>query len=186
MLDTASFGQTLEVRYEEHGLTLSIERCMVSNAVLRSRSDEIRELLRRVLSRLGSVTISVTDVRVVALPGSAARQIDAARVIRDLIHHAEAIAARPVTPRVVMELLGISSAERLRWTKDGRLKKSGSHRSRHAQGARFPTYAAAQIAHLAQRPEIIAEWRRSDRRACSSPVRPSSTETNESGPPRPY
>ncbi|MGD9600145.1 MAG: hypothetical protein AB7P94_17865 [Steroidobacteraceae bacterium] len=167
MLDAASFGQTLEVRYEEHGLTLSIERCLASNAVLRSRSDEVRKLLKRVLGRLGSVTISGDEVRVVTLPDDASRRVDADRVIRDLIHHVEAIAKRPVTPRAVTDLLGISSAERLRWTKDGRLKKSGSHGLRHSQGARVPTYAADQVAHLAQRPEIISEWRQADRSANS-------------------
>lgn len=66
-------------------------------------------------------------------------------------------------PRVVEEILGISSRERLRWTKDGRLPKSGAGTFRSGpQIMHFPLYRAQKIAALAKNGEIIRAWREAD------------------------
>lgn len=66
-------------------------------------------------------------------------------------------------PSTVEELLNISVTERLRWTKDGRLKTSG--RGSFTSGSRviyFPLYHPEIIMGLAKNPAEIANWREQD------------------------
>ena len=66
-------------------------------------------------------------------------------------------------PRAVEEILGISSRERLRWTKVGRLPKAGAGSFRSGpQSIYFSLYAASKIAELAKNREIIHAWRDAD------------------------
>jgi hypothetical protein len=76
------------------------------------------------------------------------------------------IAWRPLTPRLVAAALRISGQERVRWTKDGRLPKSGQLLTRRHNGAvlAVPTYAVDMIEHLATYPAILEAWRRQDAR----------------------
>ncbi len=66
-------------------------------------------------------------------------------------------------PRAVEEVLGISSRERLRWTKAGRLPKAGTGSFRAGrQSIYFSLYAAWKIAELARNPGVIRAWRDAD------------------------
>jgi hypothetical protein len=72
-------------------------------------------------------------------------------------------ASEPLTHRMVEEILGITSAERGRWTKDGRLPKSGmASFGRGPQSFYLYTHPPKQIRQLANRPDIIARWRKED------------------------
>jgi hypothetical protein len=66
-------------------------------------------------------------------------------------------------PRAVEEILGISSRERLRWTKACRLPKAvaGSFRA-GPLSIYFAMYAASKIAELAKNPDVIRSWRDAD------------------------
>jgi hypothetical protein len=68
-----------------------------------------------------------------------------------------------LTPRMVEEILGITSAERRRWTKDGRLPKSGmaSYR-RGPQSFYLSLHPPKKIGQLANNPDLIAQWRKED------------------------
>lgn len=74
------------------------------------------------------------------------------------------IASAPVPPRTVEGYLGITSGERIRWMKDGRLPSCRSHRSNRTQATFTIRYfSAALVNDLATRPEIIGQWREQDR-----------------------
>lgn len=66
-------------------------------------------------------------------------------------------------PAVVEEALAITSRERRRWTKDGRLPNSGSGSfKRGTQTVHFVLHPQEEIVALASKPEIIAGWREQD------------------------
>jgi hypothetical protein len=74
----------------------------------------------------------------------------------------EAIAARPCTPACIQQILGIRSMELARWTEDSRLRSIGSALARRGSDETCPIYAAAEVAALAARPEVIESWRYQD------------------------
>ena len=64
---------------------------------------------------------------------------------------------------MVEELLGITAAERRRWSKDGRMPVSG--RAFFSQGQKqvgLFVYSPEAIRDLAARSDVIAGWRRQD------------------------
>jgi hypothetical protein len=64
---------------------------------------------------------------------------------------------------MVEEILGIGGAERRRWTKDGRLPKSGMGPFKQGrQSIAFYYHPPQKIAELAANPNVIAEWRKRD------------------------
>jgi hypothetical protein len=58
----------------------------------------------------------------------------------------------------------IANKERLRWTKDCRLPRSGSVTIRAAHPVSVGTYGVDAVAKLVAGPLIIASWRRADAR----------------------
>lgn len=85
-------------------------------------------------------------------------------LMKDLEKLLGALSAKPLPPRVVQEALNISSQERLRWTKDGRL--NASRRVVRARGQPFSLglYPAALIRQLIMDSSIIKKWREQDAR----------------------
>jgi hypothetical protein len=72
---------------------------------------------------------------------------------------------QPLTPRMVEEVLGITKQERSRWSKDGRLRRSGTANFKRGQAIQIYTHSADVIAALADDPSIIASWRSQDERS---------------------
>jgi hypothetical protein len=69
----------------------------------------------------------------------------------------------PLAAKMVEEILAITSAERRRWSKDGRLPNAGH--ALFSQGKKQVSlfvYPPDTIRELADRPEQIADWRRHD------------------------
>lgn len=88
------------------------------------------------------------------------------RLMSDLDRRVDEFQRGRLHPRVVDEVLEISSRERRRWIKDGRLPISGSGLLRRGkQDIHFPLHPPDKIARLAQDRDIIAEWRERDRAA---------------------
>lgn len=72
----------------------------------------------------------------------------------------------PLGPKTLEDVLEISSAERARWTNDGRLAvMDKSVASRGGSSFAVPLFCAQMIAELRCQPEIIASWRDMDRSA---------------------
>ena len=81
--------------------------------------------------------------------------VEAERVLANL-------AMRPLTPRMIIEVLHISSQERPRWTKDGRLKTIGQVLAQRSHSVPVALYDAAIVAELSADPGRIAAWRHQD------------------------
>jgi hypothetical protein len=76
----------------------------------------------------------------------------------------------PLTAKMVEEILAITSAERRRWSKDGRLRTAGQ--ALFSQGNKQVSlfvYAPDAIRELAAQPQQLAEWRRRDREMAAIP-----------------
>jgi len=74
------------------------------------------------------------------------------------------IACKPLSQRQVQTILDITSRERLRWGKDGRLPQSGTVRIRKgACEISLWTYPTAAIEYLANNPAEIGQWRETDK-----------------------
>jgi DNA-binding GntR family transcriptional regulator len=77
-----------------------------------------------------------------------------------------ALAAERLTPKAVEEALGISSKERIRWTKEGRLPRSGTGTfKKGAHVFQHSLHPADKIADLAENPAVIASWRARESKA---------------------
>jgi len=79
------------------------------------------------------------------------------------------IGALPLLPREVDDILGLRPAERLRWTKDGRLQSAGTRTVKLRGRAKAVTFHVFDPAHVedvldADRPAL---WRESDREAAA-------------------
>jgi len=85
---------------------------------------------------------------------------------RELVAQLQAIlievSRKPIGQKVVERVLGITSVERSRWGKDGRLPTSGSVQIRRGSTITLPTYSPIVIEQLASCPALIAEWRARD------------------------
>ncbi len=94
---------------------------------------------------------------------------DAMPFARRLVDKLRQIASKPISQKHVDRLLDISSAERLRWTKDGRLPTSGTASFTNGKAKiLIETYPPDAIEALAAHPEIILRWREID--AADQPI----------------
>jgi hypothetical protein len=124
-----------------------------------------REARRRVKACLRTLGISARATGTGGLTArvSGADLADTRRAIEEVDAVLDAFAKGGLTPRMVEHVLGISSRERIRWTKDGRLPKSGSASFRRGPNViHFPLHPAHKIARLAADPSIVAAWRDAD------------------------
>ncbi len=72
-------------------------------------------------------------------------------------------AEEPLTTKIVEEILCITSKERVRWSKDGRLPNTGRASFKRGQNrVNLFTYSPTVVMDLAKRPETIANWRSID------------------------
>lgn len=127
---------------------------MASRLGLRLRRDEAKGLALRTLGVDGSAwSQEEVSIRIEDSPDLDDR-LDA------LAEGLAKIAERPLTGRLVVETLGITNQERWRWTKDGRLRQSGSASIRRAHALAIPTYAPDRLAEISQ--EDVRAWRARD------------------------
>ena len=83
--------------------------------------------------------------------------------IADIDRMLDAFAEERLTPKMVEEILRITTLERLRWNKDCRLPKSGTGSFRKGrQLFQFYLHPVSGIAKLAAHPETIEAWREAD------------------------
>ena len=76
--------------------------------------------------------------------------------------------SRPVIPREIEDILGISSSERRRWLEDGRLPSAGT-RTVELRGRgtiTFHVFDPQFVADVASR-DLVVEWRESDAEAAA-------------------
>ena len=123
------------------------------------------EVTRRAVEKAGGTEVGEAD-NVVRFRFDAAREKAVKTLVRNLRLRLKTIFDAPLSPQAVDRALGITSRERLRWYKDGRLPTSGqgvvgrdNHQIRH------PLFPVEAIKRIAADPSIIENWREEDRRA---------------------
>ncbi|WP_062017933.1 hypothetical protein [Aureimonas sp. AU4] len=92
-----------------------------------------------------------------------ALQFEAARAIVDKT--LEGIAALPVLPREIEDILTVTGHERLKWTRDGRLRSAGTRTVKlrgRAKAVTFHVFDPRQVEDLLDR-DLVAIWREEDR-----------------------
>lgn len=146
----------LDVMNEADGWRVTAGRAFAAHLGLRLRWSEVRRGALKLGARAPDVQgfddlVMLLDRR----PGSATPMTLASMMTR--------IAARPLPGRMVIQVLGISNRERIRWTKDGRLPAGGFANIRRGHLMSIPTYDPERIQALKQ--IDIRAWREADETA---------------------
>jgi hypothetical protein len=153
----------LDVREDGDHFSFCLRRCFDERLALRLRHHEARRKVRLRLKSIGDITVFSTDAMFRVAPHVTVR-FEAIAAIRERIDRdLAAIAERPMTSHEVQEALQITAKERIRWTKDNRLRACGTITARRQQVMTFRVYAPAYIQELSGQPEIIEAWRNADR-----------------------
>jgi hypothetical protein len=85
------------------------------------------------------------------------------RAARRLEQRIGIVLTAPLSPKAVDHALGITTRERIRWYKDGRLPISNFQTIGHGrQRVRVPFFVFDEIEKLRSSPETIEGWRRDD------------------------
>jgi hypothetical protein len=150
---------TIDIIDDEQGLRVGLARCFQAHLGLRLRITEFQTCIRRVTAK---DTVRWHDAAQ-ELTLSAGGAVSAEDVAWKLATRFAEIAWRPLTPRLLLAALNITTHERLRWTKDGRLRLSGSIQVRQG-GVVFsvPTYPISLAEELNASPDILCTWREQD------------------------
>lgn len=160
----ALIGYCAMVTIGRQGNDLIVDARHLTNEhpVARTRVAEIMRVVARTLARIGEARCDPAryEARVTVPVGESAQRVDL--VLKTLGREVTRIVQRPCTPKHVVELLSITTHERLRWTKDGRLKVGARISLRRHNGGVCPTYSVHGIVELLRHPETIEQWRRLD------------------------
>jgi hypothetical protein len=87
---------------------------------------------------------------------------EACALVHEIHQNLLMLTHKPISQYHVEKLLAITPAERLRWSKDGRLKRSGTANITRGAKITLYTYPPQIIEQLMRTPAIIAAWRQSD------------------------
>jgi len=149
----------VELHERDPILRLSLERCFEGCIGLKVRPTQARRHLKsalrdRCVLRWQSETVAIVQMIEPGTGLDLLKELAAAYLAE--------VTGEPVTPRLLVAALGITSRERLRWTKDGRLKPDGSVTIKRGQLISAPVYSMSDVEFLADNPAIIARWRMDD------------------------
>ena len=143
-----------------HTATVDLEALLARIPSLRLRPKEARSALRKHLS--GQERVRWIENAIVISFVNAEGKHAAARLLKTSADILEVIATRPLTPKEICKALKISNQERLRWTKNGRLKTSGTLTFATGRRVTVPTYSARWVADLLNDHQKIVGWRKQD------------------------
>jgi hypothetical protein len=146
----------------EHNHTAKLElgALLVPIPSLRLRRNQARLALRKHLS--GQERVRWIKNAIVFSFDNAEGKRGIARLLEESADILDAIATRALTPKEICKALEISNQERLRWTKDGRLKTSGTLTFAAGRRVTVPTYSAHWVADLLKNNRMIDGWRKQD------------------------
>ncbi|MEP3145450.1 hypothetical protein [Qipengyuania citrea] len=143
-----------------HTATVDLEALLARIPSLRLRPKEARSALRKHLS--GQERVRWIENAIVLSSNNAEGKHGIAKRLKECADILDAIATRALTPKEICKALEISNQERLRWTKDGRLKTSGTLTFAAGRRVTVPTYSARWVADLVKNHRIIDAWRKQD------------------------
>jgi hypothetical protein len=153
-----TFMETVDLRKDALRLTITFDRCFSTYLGLRIRREEARRCLNRAFADCSQDWDEASWMLTISTSQEAPARLVILRVAEVLAE----IASRPLTPRLLVAALNITTKERLRWTKDGRLRRSGAALVKRAHVVAVPTYAVSLVEELIARPDILAAWRDQD------------------------
>jgi len=160
MLRSSAARPHLAVSTTSSGISIAYDFASWTTLHSQTREQELRRRLQRKLRSWRPATKSITG-KIVAAAFDDSEQARAA--IEDIERMLDDFVKERLSPKMVEEILGITSVERLRWTKDGRLPKSGTGSFRKGRHVfQFYLHPPAEIAKLAADPTIISRWREAD------------------------
>ncbi len=143
-----------------HTATLDLEALLARIPSLRLRRKQARLALRKHLSGQERVRW-IKNAIVISFDNAEGKQ-GIARRLEESADILDAIATRALTPKEICKALENSNQERLRWTKDGRLKTSGTLTFAAGRRVTVPTYSARWVADLLKNNRMIDGWRKQD------------------------
>ena len=158
--DRLTVTPTQDETQREIALTLRLDGLVDGPFRLRIAAN----VLRRSAAKRGGVE-TVTRDEAVRFRFPVSNEEAFAGFVKRTREHIEQILFAPLTPKAVDRALGITTRERLRWYKDGRLPTRGralAGRGKHQ--IQIPLFAFEDVARLAAEPQIIEGWRSDDRR----------------------
>lgn len=158
----AQIYQLVEVVESKSGIVIHVAAAMPRLLGLQIYAREVEKLISRTLRRAAAAGASPSGNRsVIFAINNTAVAYSFADMLRRRI---DEIATRAIARKHVERVLRITQGECTRWTKDGRLPKSGNliiNRGKH-QRVQVSMYSPEAVADLASRPEVINFWRRQD------------------------
>lgn len=157
-----SIAQQLRLFDRQGGGAISFARCIEHNLGLDLRKDQVRRVVASVVRKsadfqwesdsLAGLSLSISHP---AMP----------YLFDRLTERLSAIADRPLTPKELLAALPITNRERLRWTKDNRLKRSGDMKIKQGQIVTIPTYSVSAVESILADKSLLDRWRYADRLA---------------------
>ncbi len=159
MPDRARVAHCVRLRCNDQGCIVSIDPDVRMPLGLRVHSGE-RDAVVRLLMKRSAGTFLKASLSCVFDP---ALRRSAEVLADDIRERLFRIAQKPVSQRQVENILGITSRERIRWGKDGRLLLSGTSTiKRGAAEISLWTYPCNAIERLADNPATVRQWREED------------------------
>lgn len=159
MPDRRRVDRCVILRHDDQSCTVSIDLDIGIPLGLRVHRGERDAAIRMLMARSTGVFVKSSQSCIFD-PDS--RQAAEALVdgIRERLFQ---IARKPISQRQVEDILGITSRERIRWGKDGRLPRSGTASIRKGTTEiSLWTYPCDAIERLAADPTEILRWRKED------------------------
>lgn len=129
-----------------------------------SRALQILRIVKMQLKHFKGSKIKQGPLSIEADFQSPVAEIDS--IIEALVLRLEDFRRDKLPAKIVEEVLGISSRECRRWTKDGRLRQSAANfilRGRNK--IKLSAYEFDEIARLVKSPHIIETWRKADQKS---------------------
>lgn len=159
MPDRSRVDRCVLLRHDDQSCTVSIDLDVHMPLGLRVHRGERDAAIRMLMAR-STGTFVKSNRSCFFDPDSRRAAEDLADGIRERLFR---IACKPVSQRQVEDILRITSRERIRWGKDGRLPRSGASRIRKgATEITLWTYPCDAIERLAVNPAEIKGWREAD------------------------
>jgi hypothetical protein len=150
--------QLIDITADDRGLRIGLGRCLEAHVGLRLHEGEFRACLLRFVLDPSDWDETNRELR---LSSESCEPAEA--IANKLASSLERIARQPLTPRMVNSALNITTKERLRWTKDGRLKVADRVQiTKGRVNFSIPTYAISQVEKLIGDPSVIFDWRERD------------------------
>jgi hypothetical protein len=152
-------GQQLRLLDREGKVAISFACCIENNLGLNLRKKQVRRSVISIAREAADFSWeSDTSIGLALSIGHPTMR----SLLDRLTERLSAIAERPLTPKELLAALPITNRERLRWTKDHRLTRSGGIQIRQGQIITIPTYSVSAVEGILADRTILDRWREAD------------------------